>query len=212
MSGDVKVNCDLPAFLAGESPLEIELGCGEHKTPGRLAIDRMDLPNVDVVADLEKGLPFLPDNSVDVIHSKSFFEHVDHFELLMGEMWRVLRPGGRVMGFVPHFSNPYYYSDPTHRRFFGLYTFEYFSAGQNRFTRKVPNFYGTAKFHTAELRLYFTSPWRIRRWIRSRLTTLINLSPALQEFYEENLCHLLPCYGIFFTLRVEKPEPGGPVP
>lgn len=211
MSDKVKVNCDLPAFLAGAGPVEIELGCGEHKTSGRLAIDRMDLPNVDVVADLEKGLPFLPDNSVDVIHSKSFFEHVDHFEWLMSEMWRVLRPGGRVMGFVPHFSNPYYYSDPTHRRFFGLYTFEYFSAEQRRFVRKVPNFYGTAKFHTDELRLYFTSPWRIRRWIRSRLTTLINWSPALQEFYEENLCYLLPCYGIFFTLRVEKPAPDGPV-
>lgn len=204
MINEVKVNCDLTTFLASEGLIEIELGCGKHKTSNRLAIDRLDMPNVDIVADLEKGLQFLPDCSIDVIHSSSFFEHIDNFEFLMLEMWRVLKPDGRIMGFVPHFSNPYYYSDPTHRRFFGLYTFEYFSARQTRFTRKVPSFYGSTKFHIEDLRLYFTSPWPIRRWIRSRLTTLINLTPVFQEFYEENLCHILPCYGIYFILRVDK--------
>ena len=204
MSTNAKIKCDLAAFLASLAPIQIELGCGVHKTPGWLAIDRADLPNVDVVADLEQGLPFLPDNSVDVIHSASFFEHIDHFEGLMREMWRVLRPQGLIHGFVPHFSNPYYYSDPTHRRFFGLYTFEYFSAEQTRFARKVPAFYNTPKFYTQQIRLQFSSPWPIRRWFKERFTTLVNLSPWLQEYYEENLCYLIPCYGICFTLRVAK--------
>jgi SAM-dependent methyltransferase len=200
----VKINCDLPAFLAGPDPIRIELGCGEHKTPGYLAIDNADLPNVDVVADLEQGLPFLPDNSVDLIYSKSFFEHIDNFEGLMREMGRVLRPGGRLQGFVPHFSNPYYYSDPTHRRCFGLYTFAYFAAGPTRFTRRVPGFYANAKFQIESIRLHFTSPWRVRRWLRAPLNHILNASPSLQEFYEENLCYLIPCYGIYFTLRVVK--------
>src|SRR6185312_2948084 len=39
----------------------------------------------------------------------------------------VLEPGGEFRAVVPHFSNLHFYSDPTHRTFFGLYTFSYLS-------------------------------------------------------------------------------------
>ena len=44
----------------------------------------------------------------------------------MREITRVLKKNGKANIFVPHFSNPYYYSDYTHKRFLGLYTFYYF--------------------------------------------------------------------------------------
>src|SRR5215211_3969719 len=93
----------------------LELGCGTTKQQGRIDIDRRQLPGVDIVADLEYGLPFLPENSADAIYSESFLEHIDDFQLLMHEIWRVLKPTGKKHLFVPHFSNPYYYSDYTHR-------------------------------------------------------------------------------------------------
>jgi hypothetical protein len=36
-----------------------------------------------------------------------------------------LEQGELIEIIVPHFSNPHYYSDPTHVRFFGLYTMSY---------------------------------------------------------------------------------------
>ncbi len=195
------IKIDLAKALAGPEAVAVDLGCGERAHPGRIGIDRLDLPGVDIVADLEDGLPFLPDNSVDSFHSKSFLEHIDALDLIMREMWRALKPTGRVYLFVPHFSNPYYYSDYTHKRFFGLYSFEYFSKAQNRFHRKSPSFYQDFGFETEEILLEFTSPWRLRKIGKRLAQKLFNLSPGWQEFYEENLCYLIPCYGIRATLK-----------
>jgi hypothetical protein len=45
---------------------------------------------------------------------------------LIEELGRVMAPGAALTIIVPHFSNPFYYSDPTHRTPFGLYTMAYF--------------------------------------------------------------------------------------
>lgn len=201
---DTLFNIDLESVLSGEQPVVLELGCGPRQKDDRIGIDRLNLPGVDIVADLEAGLPFLPDNSVDAIHSKSFLEHVDNLELLMREIARVLKPGGKKHLFVPHFSNPYYYSDYTHQRFFGLYSFQYFSNSQTRFHRRVPNFYHDFGFKVVELDLVFTSPWRMRKVVKKVAQKLFNLSPWWQELYEENFCYLVPCYGIRATLEPEK--------
>ena len=195
---------DLNKILNQTEPVILELGSGEKRWPGRICIDRLDMPDVDIVADLEEGFPFLPDNSVDAIYSKSFLEHIDHFDFLMQEIWRVLKPTGRKYLYVPHFSNPYYYSDYTHKRFFGLYTFEYFSACQTRFKRKVPSFYQGYGFMTEEITLVFTSPWKSRKLFKRMFQKIINLHPWLMEFYEENLCYLIPCYALQVTLRPVK--------
>ena len=198
------VKIDLDKILQQTEPVVLELGSGEKKWPGRICIDRLDMPDVDIVADLEEGFPFLPDNSVDAIHSKSFLEHIDRFDFLMQEIWRVLKPTGRKFLYVPHFSNPYYYSDYTHKRFFGLYTFEYFSHRQTRFKRKVPSFYQEYGFVTEEMTLVFTSPWKGRKLFKRLFQALVNLHSCLMEFYEENLCYLIPCYALRATLKPVK--------
>jgi len=129
---------DLEERLRSGDAIVLELGCGARRREERIGIDKLDLPSVDIVADVEEGLPFLPNDSVDEIHSKSVFEHIRNFEQLMRKMVRVLKPGGQAHIFVPHFSNPYFYSDPTHVRFFGLYTFQYFSVENRQFRRGVP--------------------------------------------------------------------------
>ncbi|MBN1545588.1 MAG: class I SAM-dependent methyltransferase [Syntrophaceae bacterium] len=200
------IKIDLDKILRQNEPVVLELGSGEKEWQGRICIDRRDMPHVDIVADLEEGFPFLPDNSVDAIFSKSFLEHIDHFEFLMQEIWRVLKPTGRKFLYVPHFSNPYYYSDYSHKRFFGLYTFEYFSRHQNRFKRKVPFFYQEYGFVTEEITLVFTSPWKGRKLLKHLFQKLINLHPWLMEFYEENLCYLIPCYALQVTLKPVKDQ------
>ncbi|NPA24260.1 MAG: methyltransferase domain-containing protein [Deltaproteobacteria bacterium] len=200
MTLELKIKIDLEAVLAGPGPVEVELGCGARRESfaecGRIGIDRVELDNVDIVADLEQGLSFLPDRSVDVIHARSLFEHIENFELLLGEILRVLKDDGRARILVPHFSNPYHYSDPTHVRFFGLYSFYYFCRPECQPARKVPVFYTAARLRIHSLKLVFKSPFTVRRRIKKLWQKLFNLSPAMQEFYEENLCWILPCYGI----------------
>jgi len=190
----IKIN--LQKIINSHQPLIIELGCGREKKPGRIGIDKIDLPNVDIVADMENGLPFLPNNSVNQIYCRSVLEHIDNFENLMREITRVLKNNGTAHIFVPHFSNPYYYSDYTHKRFFGLYTFYYFVDSRHQLKRKVPNFYIDIRINIISRRLVFTSPFWFTRQIKKPIGLVFNCHRCLQEFYEAHLCWLFPCYGI----------------
>ncbi len=190
------VKIDLEKIISNGGPLIIELGCGQKRKQGRITVDKVDLPNVDIVADMENGLPFLPDGSVDEIHCRSVLEHIQNFEALMREIVRVLKKSGKAHVFVPHFSNPFYYSDYTHRRFFGLYTFYYFVDIERQLKRKVPNFYTDIRINIVSQRLVFQSPFRLSRQIKKAFGFIINCSRSFMEFYEQHLCYIFPCYGI----------------
>jgi len=190
------IKIDLKKELNGNKPVVIELGCGKKKNNNRITIDKLDLINVDIMADLESGLPFLPDQSVDEIYCKSVLEHVINFEVLMREIVRVLKPDGRAYVFVPHFSNPYYYSDYTHARHFGLYTFFYFVESKDQLKRKVPNFYTDIRIRIHSIQLVFKSPFWISKQLKKILSCIINSHRSFMEFYELHVCYIFPCYGI----------------
>ena len=198
------VKIDLDSRIRSGDKIVLELGCGTAPQPGRIGIDLLDLPGVDIVADLEQGLPYIPDSSVDEIHSRSLLEHLDNFEGLMRDIVRVLKPGGTCHIFVPHFSNPYYYSDYTHKRFFGLYTFYYFVAEENQLKRTVPEFYTDIRIRILKIRLKFSSPFKVRRAIKKLWTAIFNSSRWMQEYYEENLCWKIPCYGMDIVFTPDK--------
>ena len=190
------IKIDLDEILNTNKLVMVELGCGRNKRPGAIGIDRVDLPEVDIVADVEDGLDFIPDGSIDEIYAHSFFEHVQNFEKLMSEIVRVLKKGGKVFAYVPHFSSPYYYSDPTHKRFFGLYSFYYFVDSEYQLKRKVPDYYFDTKIRIVSQKLIFDSTFLFRKIIKKVLGTIFNSSRFFQEFYEENLCYVFPCNGI----------------
>jgi predicted SAM-dependent methyltransferase len=190
------VKIDLDKVIDSGEPVIVELGCGQKKEPGRISVDKVNLPNVDIVTDIEQGLPFLPDKSVDQIYSRSVFEHIENLEGLMAEIVRVLKKNGTAHIFVPHFSNPHYYSDYTHKRFFGLYTFYYFVDSKRQLRRKVPDFYTNVRIRILAQRLKFRSSFKIINPVKKLFGWIINLNKLMQEYYEENLCYLFPCHGI----------------
>lgn len=195
-------------LIRSKEKVIIELGCGPNKNPGVIGIDQFNLPGVDYVTDLEHGLPFLETDSVDEIISRHVLEHIENFQFLMEEIHRVLKPGGKKVITVPHFSSPYYYSDFTHRRFFGLYTFDYFcDAKTSPLKRKVPSFYSDLRFTISMRQLVFKSPFTVRNLIKQVFTRFFNSSPYLQELYEEQFCYLVPCQEITFVLIPVKPDP-----
>ena len=186
-------------------PLVLELGCGRSKRlPHSVGVDLLELPGVDVVGDALEVLRSLPDASVTSIYSEHFLEHVPEAEVLVREAARVLEIDGEFRAVVPHFSNPYFYSDPTHRSFFGLYTFSYWVASVP-WRRQTPQYADPVPLSLVEARYKFKSsrPFYARHAIKKVLAFWVNMSGWTQEFYEEHLTWLMPCYEIEYVLRKE---------
>ena len=179
----------------------LELGCGQRKRHANaIGIDRLDYAGVDLVGGVFDILRSLPATCAQSVHAYHFFEHVDDLPALLEEIARVLKPGGCLDVEVPHFANPYFYSDPTHSKFFGLYTFSYL-AKDKLFHRRVPQYGRAPHFELIDAKLDFDSPFLFRGLIKRAIGPLFNLTRWLQEFHEENLCYILPCYQLRFNLR-----------
>ncbi|MFN0084181.1 MAG: class I SAM-dependent methyltransferase [Blastocatellia bacterium] len=75
--------------------LRVNLGCGYRPMDGWINVDRARGPKVQIVWDLERGLPF-PENCVSAIFAEHIIEHVtkEAAERLLRECHRILEPGG----------------------------------------------------------------------------------------------------------------------
>jgi SAM-dependent methyltransferase len=173
--------------LLGKEHVVVEIGCGPVKPAGSIGIDIVDLPNVDIIADVNAGMEFFPDSSVDEVHASHFLEHAKNLVLVMAEIARILKPDGKFYIIVPHFSNPHYYSDYTHRTPWGLYTIGYFCKRDWPYSRQVPTFYNQVDFVLISQRIVFSSRFRLIKWAKKCVQLLVNSTPFLQEFYEEIL-------------------------
>lgn len=201
--GDVIDKIDLREKLDGSESLVLELGCGARKrNPESIGIDLLDYPEVDIVGDIFEVLQNFPDSCVDGVSAHHFIEHVSDLNLLVAELARIVKPRGTIDFVVPHFSNPYFYSDPTHRVFFGLYTFAYLCKS-NIFSRKVPTYENVLAFDLESVDLKFKSarPFYGRYAIKSVIGKIFNSCTYMQELYEENFCYLFPCYEVRYLLR-----------
>jgi predicted SAM-dependent methyltransferase len=183
--------------------VKIDLGCGDQKRKGHIGVDRVLTKHVDVVADLEFRLPF-KDNVATEVYTSHTLEHLEKLQGVMEEIHSILKPDGICLVVVPHFSNPLAYSDYTHKRFFGLQSFDYFQRSQDQpRERPVPSFYSTFHFLVMSRRLVFYE-------LHSRLGEIIlnkvfNRSFKAQLFYEKHFAWIFPCREIKFELK--KPNP-----
>ncbi|NJB68677.1 SAM-dependent methyltransferase [Desulfobaculum xiamenense] len=86
------------------------------------ALPRHAAPGVTAHVGDATSLSFIEDESVDVALASNFFEHLDRegFERCIGEVRRVLRPGGRLLVIGPNFRlcAANYFDDYTHRLIF----------------------------------------------------------------------------------------------
>lgn len=188
--------------VSANNPICLELGCGNNKRHlEAFSIDALDYPSVDLVGDIFEVLGSLPDSCVRTVYSSHFIEHIEDLDRLMNELGRVVMPNGRLDFIAPHFSNPFFYSDPTHKKFFGLYTFSYFTP-ITPFRRKVPTYGKEIPFKVLDVQLHFKSDmvFPVRYAIRRLLGALFNATIYTREFYEENLSTIFPCYEVRYKL------------
>lgn len=201
------VNPQVKADIEAGKAIRLNLGTGGADPDGAYSVDHHGLPGVDIVADLNEPLALIPDNCVSELVSSHTFEHVQNFMGLMHEVHRIVAPGGTIRIIVPHFSCTLGYSDPTHVRFFGLYTMYYFVDREHmRPTHVVPSFYSKIRFDIREAELVFYD-WgtliqrRLGRW----MTRFWNKSIKRQHFYESRLSFAYPVDEVRYLISPIKP-------
>ena len=114
----------------GYSPKILDIGCSRGNALKNFAkYGNLDLYGIDrreekyegfifKECDLEsEKIPF-PDNTFDIIYSKSVLEHVFNAENFLSESLRVLKPGGTFIGLTPDWAaqNKIFWDDFTHVR------------------------------------------------------------------------------------------------
>ncbi|NDV89039.1 methyltransferase type 11 [Aurantimonas aggregata] len=191
------------AQISQATPARLEIGVGHKKRdPMAVGIDIIDTAAADIVGDALEVLRNLPSLSITSIQSFHVFEHLDDIPGVMHEVERILVTGGEMTVVVPHFSNPFYYSDPTHRNFFGLYTFSYYCHDQ-LFRRTVPTYSRQKGLSLVHVRLVFKSfpPRYIAFLIRKGFEVVFNACNWAKEIYEDSFSNVISCYEIKYVIR-----------
>jgi len=105
--------------------MRVEIGAGKNRRPDTdLAIDQQPFDGIDIVTDLETGIP-LKDNSASKVYAIHVLEHIRNLPELMAEIHRILKPNGILTGKVPHYKDTQAFVDPTHKRFFAIGSWDY---------------------------------------------------------------------------------------
>ena len=126
---------------------KLNFGCGNEIIKGYVNMDILKLPGVNVVHNFNKFPYPFKDNEFDEIYTSHVLEHLDDLIKVMVELKRICKPGAKIKIRVPHFSCGVSYRDPTHKRLFSYFTFDYF-------TEKC--FYDLPNFKIKNRRLNFT--------------------------------------------------------
>lgn len=191
---------ELMKDVQGEKKI-LDLGCGRNKRPGALGIDRVQLPGVDIVHDLnEFPYPF-EDNTFDEIYAIHIIEHLDCILSVMEEIHRIAKPGGRVVITTPHYTDAISWQDPTHKWHLNSYSFSYFEPG-----------YHTNHYTRARLRIRKRDVEMGKLWKLTGIQWLVNLDnrfPAarfVRKFWEQYLCFFIRGKQMTFELGVIKQD------
>jgi SAM-dependent methyltransferase len=103
------------------------LGSGRNHEPGFVNLDVSPNVGADVVHDLEVlPLPFA-DAAFDCVFGSHVFEHIhrERFLPLVGDLVRILRPGGFLISVTPYCSSDDAIDNPFHHQAFSETTWHY---------------------------------------------------------------------------------------
>lgn len=112
-----------------QDPLRLHVGSGRTRIDGFVSIDQ--LADSDLCLDLNRDrLPF-DDDSVDCVFTFHALEHLDNYLFALGEIWRVMRHGGRLLISVPYVTlSEFNLVNPFHRQHFNEHSFDFFETGK----------------------------------------------------------------------------------
>ena len=173
----------------------LHLGSGRKYHVDAVNVDLVADTDPDVVHDLDRTPWPFPDGRFSEVWAYDVLEHLDDLVAVMEEIHRVSRPGAILKATVPHFSCSNAFTDPTHRHYFGRFSFDYFT-GENEFP-----FYSRARFRRRAASINFR-PTLLNKAVHR----LANWRPA---WYEQRWAWMFPAWFLYFELEVVK---GAPAP
>jgi SAM-dependent methyltransferase len=107
---------DTVITAAPENAVCLSIGGGPtREDPKLINLNIGPFPNVDIVADAHE-LPYR-DQCIDNIYCEAVLEHLEDPTKAVGEMWRVIKPGGKVIAVTPFMQGfhgyPYHFQNFT---------------------------------------------------------------------------------------------------
>lgn len=178
----------------------LDIGCGKNKYKSAckkdkvIGLDVLKLPGVDVVHNLEKFPWPFKNNEFNLIICNHVLEHLDNTVKVMEELWRIGKPNAIIKINVPFFAYYGAFQDPTHKRFFTIDTFEYFTE------KNELSYYSKARFDIIKRKIGFFAP-SIPRFISRIIEFFINLN---QKFYQRFFAYIIPANNLYFELKIIK--------
>lgn len=147
------------------------------------SVDALPDRKPDVVANLENGIPLL-EQSFDEVLCFNLLEHIFSFQKLAGESFRVLKPSGRLIGYVPFLVQ--FHPDPKDY-------FRYTEQGLDKIFKEVGfsevkiTYVGRGPFTAAWSQMAFVLP-RFLRWVVTLLALgldklFLALKPNFKQKY-----------------------------
>jgi len=169
----------------------INLGCGSNFiSKDILRVDVNPSAHPDILHDLNSFPYPFNDNEFEVIYCYDILEHLDDIVKVMLEIHRIAKPCAAVHITVPHFSCANAYVDVTHKHFFSLFSFDYFTGEGKR------DFYTQVIFRKKKVQLlFYPNSWN---------KIISQLANRHQVFYESYLAWIFPAWFMSIELEVIK--------
>ena len=133
----------------------LDVGCGTNKYEGAIGLDNNPRTKADVIHDLgEVPYPFA-DDEFDLVVSHHAIEHIPDVMKFIEELYRITKNGGRIRLLTPHYTNPDWATDPTHKNHFNCYSFNQFIPERQNF-----EFYTDVKLKPVKTYVSLANLWR----------------------------------------------------
>jgi len=178
----------------------LDVGCGWNKTPGAIGMDSNPKAHADVIHDLG-NIPYpFGDDEFDEIVCRHVAEHVPDVMSFITEIYRITKSGGRIKIVTPHYSNPDWATDPTHRNHLNSYSFNCFIDDRQLFP-----FYTEVRLKPIRTYVSLANLWRALG-----VEFIVNLDqrwPAFRfarKFWEFYLCNVIRGKELRFELEAIK--------
>ena len=168
----------------------LNLGCGYKHHDNAINVDVTQDTNPDILHDLNRvPWPFREHHFREVF-AHDVVEHLDNFISIMEEIHRVCQDGAIVSITVPHFSCANAFTDPTHRHYFGRFSFDFVTGEADH------SFYTRARFRKRSCQIIFQP-------------TLVNkivwrIANRFPTEYERRWAWIFPAWYLIFELEVIK--------
>ena len=106
----------------------LDIGAGETRRKGFVAMDKRSLDGIDIVHDLEVFPWPLDDESCLTVVGSHIVEHIKPWLMLdfMDELWRILKVDGQLALSMPYGVSRGFVQDPTHCNPCNEATWQYF--------------------------------------------------------------------------------------